>query len=177
MCWGLCASCVLVPQEEKKSDCVKFVLQASSSYLIMWVSVDVVSAVIIIVIFVVQRWVHSPPVYYFWFCSFTFHEPTWPQTSHCPFAMKSHAKGSNCIKWSGYTTLKIDNKHQTKVSAHFVFSPVCEYSVLVYVHLAALKIHSVSQTSPNFEQRTSPEVVNNSGNEATSLARIPFLFA
>ena len=29
----------------------------------------------------------------------------------------------------------------------------------------------------NFEQMTSPEVVNNSGNEATSLARIPFLFA
>ena len=196
---------------------------------------------------------------------------TWPQTSHCPFATKSHAKGSNCVKWSWYTNLKINNKHQTKVSAHFVFSPVCEYSVLVYpigfdffslknesmkrlknlksempasecqvfgglqgnwlqnfqfefpvkklrefvsmptvsdwatfavqiskdealmpllrvgllfifghlsrIHLATLKIHSVSQTSPNFEQTTSPEVVNNSGNEATSLARILFLFA
>ena len=45
------------------------------------------------------------------------------------------------------------------------------------VHLATLKIHSVSQTQPNFKQRTLPEVVNNSGNEATSLARIPFLFA
>ena len=35
------------------------------------------------------------------------------------------------------------------------------------VHLATLKIHSVSQTQPNFEQRTSPKVVNNSGNKAT----------
>ena len=32
--------------------------------------------------------------------------------------------------WSN-TTLKINNKHQTKGSAHFVFFPVCEYSVLV----------------------------------------------
>ena len=45
------------------------------------------------------------------------------------------------------------------------------------VHLATLKIHSVSQTQSNFEQKTSPEGVNNSRNEATSLARIPFLFA
>ena len=45
------------------------------------------------------------------------------------------------------------------------------------VHLAILKIHSVSQTSPNFKQRTLPEVVNNSGNEATSLARLQFLLA
>ena len=45
------------------------------------------------------------------------------------------------------------------------------------VHLATLKIHSVSQTSPNFKQRTSPEVVNNSGNEGTSQTRILFLFA
>ena len=44
-------------------------------------------------------------------------------------------------------------------------------------HLATLKIHSVSQIQPNSEQRTSPEVVNHSGNEATNLARIPFLFA
>ena len=28
---------------------------------------------------------------------------TWPQTSPCPFTMKSHAKGSNCVKWSPYT--------------------------------------------------------------------------
>ena len=34
--------------------------------------------------------------------------------------------------WSWYTSLKINNKHQTKVSAHFIFFPVCEYSVLVY---------------------------------------------
>ena len=27
------------------------------------------------------------------------------------------------------------------------------------VHLATLKIHSVSQTSPNFEQRTSPDML------------------
>ena len=43
------------------------------------------------------------------------------------------------------------------------------------VHLAILKIHSVSPL--NFEQRTPPEVVNNSGNEATSLVRILFLLA
>ena len=48
---------------------------------------------------------------------------------------------------------------------------------LLRVHLATLKIHSVAQTPSNFEQRTSPEVINNSGNEATSLVRIPFLFA
>ena len=46
--------------------------------------------------------------------------------------MKSFAKGSNCVKRSRYTTSKINNKPQTKVSAHFVFFPVCEYSVLVY---------------------------------------------
>ena len=45
------------------------------------------------------------------------------------------------------------------------------------VHLAALKIHSVSQTPPNFKQRTSLEAVNNSGNKTTSLMRILFLFA
>ena len=48
---------------------------------------------------------------------------------------------------------------------------------LSHVHLTTLKIHSVSQTLPNFEQTTSPEVVNNSGNEATTVVRIPFLFA
>ena len=58
-----------------------------------------------------------------------------------------------------------------KVGLLFIFSHLSR------VHLATLKIHSVSQTSPNFKQTTSPEVVNNSGNEATSLARIPFLFA
>ena len=40
-----------------------------------------------------------------------------------------------------------------------------------------MKIYSISQTPPNFKQRTSPEVVHNSRNEASSLARIPFLFA
>ena len=59
-------------------------------------------------------------------------EPALPQTSRFPFAMKSYAKGSNCVRWFRYTTLKISNKHQTKVSAPFVFFPVCEYSVLVY---------------------------------------------
>ena len=48
---------------------------------------------------------------------------------------------------------------------------------LVRIHLATLKIHSITQTSPNFKQTTLLEVVNNSENEATSLARIPFLFA
>ena len=46
--------------------------------------------------------------------------------------MNSYAKGSNCVKWSRYTTLKINNKHETKVSSHFVFFPVCKDSVLVY---------------------------------------------
>ena len=45
------------------------------------------------------------------------------------------------------------------------------------VHLTTLKIYSVSQTSPNFEQTTLPEVVNNSGNKTTSLMRIPLQFA
>ena len=36
------------------------------------------------------------------------------------------------------------------------------------VHLTTLKIHTISQNSPNFEQRTSPEVINNNGNKATS---------
>ena len=34
------------------------------------------------------------------------------------------------------------------------------------------KIHSVSQTTLNFEQRTLPKAVNNSRSKATSLARI-----
>ena len=37
------------------------------------------------------------------------------------------------------------------------------FSHLSRVHLTTLKIHSVSQTLPNFEQTTSLEVVNNSG--------------
>ena len=177
------------------------------------------------------------------------------------------------VKWSWYTTLKINNQHQTKGSVHFIFFPVCKYSVLVYptgfdfftkkiktvktksqvrnvciwmscfggvgggyrvtdfakfqfespkmklcefvrvptvsnwarfavqiskdeapaplltvgllfifghlshVHLTTLKIHSISQTSLNFKQRTLPEIVNSSGSEATGLTRIPFLFA
>ena len=48
---------------------------------------------------------------------------------------------------------------------------------LTCLHLTTLKIHNASQTPPKSEQRASPEVVNNSGNEATSLARIPSLFA
>ena len=48
---------------------------------------------------------------------------------------------------------------------------------LTCVHLATLKIRSVSQTPPNFEQKTLPETVNNSRNEATSPEKIPFLFA
>ena len=43
---------------------------------------------------------------------------------------------------------------------------------LSHAHLTTLKIHSVSQTPPKFKQRTSLEVVNNSGKEATSLMRI-----
>ena len=41
------------------------------------------------------------------------------------------------------------------------------------VHLATLKIHSISQTPLNFEQRISLEVVNDSGNKATGLVKIP----
>ena len=52
----------------------------------------------------------------------------------------------NPMRREAYTTLKINNKHQTKVSAHFVFSPVCEYIVLVYPtaslkFTASLKLH------------------------------------
>ena len=36
------------------------------------------------------------------------------------------------------------------------------FTHLSHVHLATLKIHSVSQTPPNFEQKASLEVVNNS---------------
>ena len=39
------------------------------------------------------------------------------------------------------------------------------------VHLTTLKVNSVSQTPPNFEQRTSMEVANNSRNEAKSLRK------
>ena len=52
----------------------------------------------------------------------------------------------------------------------------CTLCNQLHVHLATLKIHSVSETPPNFKRRISLEVVNNSRNEATSLARIPFLF-
>ena len=45
------------------------------------------------------------------------------------------------------------------------------------VHLATLKIDSVSQTPPDFKERTSVEVEHKSGNKATSVVRIPFLFA
>ena len=43
-----------------------------------------------------------------------------------PFLYKIPCEGSNCVKRSWYTTLKINNKHQIKVSAHFVFFPVCK---------------------------------------------------
>ena len=54
--------------------------------------------------------------------------------------------------------------------------------LFIFVHLlcdrlTTWKIHSISQTQPNFEQRTSPEVVLSSVNEATNLTRIPYLFA
>ena len=48
--------------------------------------------------------------------------------------------------------------------------------LFTFVHLS-LKIHSDSQTPLNFEQKTLPAIINNSRNEATSLTRIPFLFA
>ena len=37
------------------------------------------------------------------------------------------------VKWSSYETLKVNNKHQIKVSADFVVFPVCKYIVLVYI--------------------------------------------
>ena len=52
-----------------------------------------------------------------------------------PFATKSNVKGSKCVKLSWYTTLKINNKHQRKVSAYFVFFPVCEYNRFWTFHL------------------------------------------
>ena len=45
-------------------------------------------------------------------------------------AMKSHVKRSNRVKWSQDTTLKTNNKHQTKDSDRFAFFPVCKYIVL-----------------------------------------------
>ena len=36
------------------------------------------------------------------------------------------------VQLSRYTTLKINSKHKVKVSAHFIFFPFCEYTVLVY---------------------------------------------
>ena len=36
--------------------------------------------------------------------------------------------GSNCVKWSQDTTLKTNHKNQIKISAHFVFFPVCQPS-------------------------------------------------
>ena len=48
-----------------------------------------------------------------------------------PFRHKIPCDREITVKWSRYTTLKINNKHQTKVSAHFIFFPVCEYCVLV----------------------------------------------
>ena len=75
----VCELCIYFLGKKKKSDCVKFVLQASSSYLIMWVSVDVLSAVIIIVIFVVQRWVHSPPFIIIGFVILHFINPLGPR--------------------------------------------------------------------------------------------------
>ena len=54
--------------------------------------------------------------------------------------------------------------------------------LFISVHLSCVplttwKVYSVSQTPPNFKQRTSLEVVHNSRNEASSLTRIPFLSA
>ena len=46
------------------------------------------------------------------------------------------------------------------------------YMHLSCVHLTALKIQSISQTPQNFEQKTLLEVVNNSGNEVTSLVKM-----
>ena len=74
-------------------------------------------------------------------------------------------------------------KYAVQISKDKALTPLLTVGLLFIlmhlsrVHLATLKIHSVSQIQPNFEQRTSPEGVNNSENEATSQARIPFLLA
>ena len=65
-----------------------------------------------------------------------------------------------------------------QISKDEALTPVGLLFIFVHlscVHVAILKIHSISP--PNFEQRTLLDVVHNSGNEARSLMRIPFLFA
>ena len=49
----------------------------------------------------------------------------------------------------------------------------------IFGHLSCIHLatHSIFHTLLNFEEMTSLEVVNNSENEDTSLARITFLFA
>jgi len=71
-------------------------------------------------------------------------------------------------------------KFVVQISQDEALTPVGHLFISVHpscVHLATLKIHSVSRTPLNFEQRTSLEVVNSSGNEAISLVRFSFLFA
>ena len=60
---------------------------------------------------------------------------------------------------SNDTTLKINNKHQTKISAHFVFFQVCQYSVLVYPtgfdFFFPLKNKSIKKRNPKSEMSAS----------------------
>ena len=80
---------------------------------------------------------------------------------------------SHCVRFVDQISKDEDRTPLLTVGILFIFTH------LSCVHLATFKIHSISRTPPNFKQRTSPEVVNNSGNQATStsLARTPFLFA
>ena len=80
---------------------------------------------------------------------------------------------SHCVRFVDQISKDEDRTPLLTVGILFIFTH------LSCVHLATFKIHSISQTPPNFEQKTSPEVVNNSRNQATStsLARTPFLFA
>ena len=85
---------------------------------------------------------------------------------------------SDCVRFVDQISKDEDQTPLLTVGILFIFTH------LSCVDLATFKIQSISQTPPNFKQRTSPEVVNNSGNQATSLqatstslARTPFLFA
>ena len=80
-------------------------------------------------------------------------------------------------------TISNRTKFAVQISKDEALTPLLTVGLLfIFVHLshvqlATLKIHSVSQIPLNFEHKTLVEVVNNSGNEAASLARTRFLFA
>ena len=51
---------------------------------------------------------------------------------HCNVEPTAELSLGNPMQREVTTTLKVNNKHQIKVSTHCVFFPVCKYIVLVY---------------------------------------------